>query len=283
MAALELQKKFAKLTIQLAKSLLKGTSFENSKLVGVLYRAITKFGYGAVRNTVRFHGLTLHIDPKDQSMAPGLLNETYEQDEIQFYKKTIQSDWIVFDVGANIGIYSLLGSALVGPNGKVFAFEPSKEALNLLNNNLAENKNQNVEVVPAAVSEQKGSINISIDENNLGSSSVHATSTNTYVVDAISLDGFIKERNIQPNFIKIDIEGAELSALKGAQSVKNALIMLEYNPLLLRKLGLNSDELLDYIFKHFKSVSKITNGGALKPIRSSKELSSVSLVNLICR
>lgn len=276
---MSLHQRFAQATIKAGKRLLKGTSLESSPIVGALYRAITRFGYSPTSQIV-FHGLDLEIDTSDRSMSAGLLNGTYEEDELNFLKSTLQPGWIVLDVGANIGIYSALASKLVGPAGKVFAFEPLEGLHPILEKNLSKNHCSNVTLIKKAVGETSGQTVIYVDQNR-GSSSTLVTTPQPLNVPRTTLNDFCQENQIQPNFIKIDIEGAELMALRGASQLKQTLIMFEYNPLLLKKIGHVPDDIIKYALSRFKSLSLISRGGKLTPVSAPSDLSHYALVNLV--
>lgn len=276
---MSLHQRFAQATIKAGKRLLKGTSLESSPVIGALYRAITRLGYSPSSQIV-FHGLELEIDSSDRSMNASLLNGTYEEDELKFLKSTLQPGWIVLDVGANIGIYSALASKLVGPKGKIFAFEPLKELHQILEKNLAKNQCLNVTLIKKAVGETSGQTVIYVDQNR-GSSSTLVETSRPFEVPRISLNEFCQENQIKPNFIKIDIEGAELSALRGANRLEHTLVMFEYNPLLLKKIGHNPEDIIKYALSRFKNLSLISRGGTLTPVTAPSDLSHHALVNLV--
>lgn len=140
--------------------------------------------------------------------------------EYRLTKFIIKNDFgvkpVFFDIGASYGWYSLLFSKLY-PNAKIFAFEPSPNVLEILNLN----KRYNIEIIPKAVSEKSGTANflaLSLPESGLSTLKYNHNNkieNNVILVEIISLDDFCKEHNIFPDFIKIDIEGAEYDCLKG--------------------------------------------------------------------
>jgi FkbM family methyltransferase len=147
------------------------------------------------------------------------------------FKKYIQQGNVVYDVGANVGFYSLLSSSLVGPKGKVYAFEPAPRNLEYLKKHVEMNCLDNVEIVPLAVSDQDAVL--SFDESD-SSSTGHISDTGKIKVEAMSLDGFVEKRNAKfPNFVKIDVEGHEMGVLRGMMRIledKNApVIQIEAN------------------------------------------------------
>jgi len=143
---------------------------------------------------------------------------TYEFDKQHLFERTITQGSIVFDLGGHVGIYALLASELVGSNGKVFVFEPMPRNLFYLKEHLRLNHASNVVVIEAAVSNKRGVV--SFDE---GSSSFtgHIVATDGKLkVKTVVLDELISTGEIPiPDYLKIDIEGAEALALSGAKSM----------------------------------------------------------------
>jgi FkbM family methyltransferase len=131
---------------------------------------------------------------------------------------------VVFDLGANVGLFSGVAAARVGGGGKVYAFEPTPLTLEYLRENLS--FYDNVMVCPYAVNDKKGKDHFHINNdfaNNkaLGKNSLLPVPGFIAVeVDTISLDAFVEEHHIERvDFIKADIEGAERLMLQGARNV----------------------------------------------------------------
>jgi FkbM family methyltransferase len=130
-------------------------------------------------------------------------------------KEFIREGDNVFDVGANVGFYTLVAARLVGDKGHVVAFEPLPRNLRYLTNHVELNRLKCVRVVVAAVSEKKGSGFLAPG----GSFSQSALATSGLPVDLVSLDDVVLSGGMPgPTFIKIDVEGSELSVLRGAEN-----------------------------------------------------------------
>jgi FkbM family methyltransferase len=127
-----------------------------------------------------------------------------------------------YDLGANHGMHTLLMARLVGKVGHVYAFEPLPENVYQVRANIALNNFSNVDVIEAAVAERPGT-------ESFGRGGDHATGHLTdiaggpcgnVVVKAVSLDDQVFAQNARPpDFIKIDVEGAESRVLAGAKRV----------------------------------------------------------------
>lgn len=145
------------------------------------------------------------------------------------------SDNIVFDVGCNIGYYSIISSKYCK---KIFAFDANISNLNLLNFSKEINDNKNIQTLCCAVVEDEN-IYYKTDilhEHNIGSLKIIQCSKNESNIESLNLDNFIKNNNINKiDLMKIDIEGAELSCLKGLNRTLNSDIIknliIEITPL----------------------------------------------------
>lgn len=149
---------------------------------------------------------------------------TYEIDLQEGAKELVQKDWVVYDVGANIGFFTLLFSKLVGDKGKVFSFEPLPSNLERLNENISLNALElDVKVFPLAVVDESKNVTFLISKSRAMGKVVGSTGRENghlYVekmeVTGISLDDFIfKQNNPPPQVIKMDIEGGEVLAICG--------------------------------------------------------------------
>lgn len=141
---------------------------------------------------------------------------SYEYVKRILFERTVRENSVVLDVGAHVGFYTLLASVLVGPRGKVFAFEPFPANLVYLKEHLRLNRIDNVIVVEAAVADECGKV--FFDEG--PSSSMGRISQNGRLqVETVAIDELVAKRELPaPDHIKIDIEGAEALALLGAKS-----------------------------------------------------------------
>jgi len=138
---------------------------------------------------------------------------TYEPEQTQAFQKIIRSGDVVFDVGAHYGYYTLLSSALAGPKGKVFAFEPSPGNIPCLKKHLDINHCDNVQVIELALSDHEGRARF---DNHAGSGTGHLSLDGQIEVQITSLDA-MSARLPAPNVLKIDCEGAEVEVLKGGE------------------------------------------------------------------
>ena len=119
---------------------------------------------------------------------------------------------VFYDIGANVGFYSLLAATLT--KAPVYAFEPSPANLLYLRKHLELNRIENVEVMEMAISDEVGAASFETAGRATGRLSANGNAR----VRTSTLDALLSEhRIVPPNCIKIDIEGAELQALRGAR------------------------------------------------------------------
>lgn len=142
---------------------------------------------------------------------------SYEYQKRQLFEKVITPGSVVFDIGAHVGYYTLLSAVLVGHTGMVFAFEPNPGNLSLLKRHLVINSLTNVKIMDMAVSDRTGSVHF---DNSPHSSMGHISPTGTITVRTDSLDNLYAQQKVPaPDVIKIDVEGAELSVLRGGKNL----------------------------------------------------------------
>jgi len=149
----------------------------------------------------------------------------YEKETTQWLENQIQTDTIFFDIGANAGYFSLLGSR-IAKCGKVISFEPVPTNIETIKSHISENKINNIIIEPIVISDKACLVEFSIEKTNANShiSDVkieHAVSNplNTINVQSVTLDEFSLEKKITPNVVKMDVEGAEVKVLMGAANL----------------------------------------------------------------
>lgn len=120
----------------------------------------------------------------------------------------------VFDVGANAGFYTMAFSRLVGPEGAVFAFEPLGRNCDKIVRHLAMNRITNARLVQCALADRPG---FSAFQLGLSDFEGKIAASGRYIVPTSTLDAIIADvSGSAPDLVKIDVEGAEASVLRGA-------------------------------------------------------------------
>ena len=192
----------------------------------------------------------------------GVLCGTWEEhDEHRVLCSYLRPGMTVIDIGAHIGVYSLLMAKVVGPTGCVYAFEPVPQFYERLLANIALNEATNIKPFQIAISDESGEIEFfvslphlfaSFDEG--GSSIFPYTPAHSQSIKVLTetLDSFLERQGIERvDAIKIDVEGAELKVIKGAKNLLSRpdkpLLMLEVNPSALRAAGTTPEELFSEV------------------------------------
>lgn len=151
--------------------------------------------------------------PQSRGKILRILGGSYEPDQTRLFQQRIPAGSTVFDVGAHVGYYTVLAAVLAGPRGRVFAFEPNPANHSFLQRHVALNRLGNVTIENAAVSDRNGTAAFAFGT---GSGTGRLDSGGTLNVRTLRLDDFCSERGVHPQFLKIDVEGAELDVLRGA-------------------------------------------------------------------
>ncbi len=138
----------------------------------------------------------------------------YEWEKARLLQRTLEPGMVFFDIGAMAGYFTLLAARLVGPQGRVYAFEPLPRNLAYLRRHVAMHGFDNVTMVEAAVSDSSG---VATFEPGAHASAGRLAQRGSLQVRTIALDEEIAAGRLPvPHAIKIDVEGAELDVLQGA-------------------------------------------------------------------
>lgn len=145
----------------------------------------------------------------------------YEPAESRAFVGLTRPGDVVYDIGAHAGYYTALAGRLVGPAGRVVAFEPLPRNLAWLGRTIAANRLGNVRVIAAAVSDRTGKASFAVgagDPDQSGSYMGRLTAGGDIPVETLRLDEFVREGSEPPPaLLKIDVEGAEVRVLAGAR------------------------------------------------------------------
>jgi FkbM family methyltransferase len=197
-------------------------------------------------------GLTFELDLRDD-VQRAIYFECYEPRDLALVQSLVPAGGVCVDVGANVGFYSLHFARLVGPSGRVFAFEPDPRNAARLRRNVALNAFEPiVEVDERAVSGRDGRATLhrsDPDHSGWGSLAAHADETSTVDVSTTTLDSFLEARGIdRVDLLKADVEGSEIDLLRGAtRSLRKRRLrrlFIEFNGVRLAGSGLGLPEFL---------------------------------------
>lgn len=176
-------------------------------------------------------GLWFELNPRT---GEHYRNGTVEPAIQEILAAYLRPGMVFYDLGANIGFFSLLAARIVGRGGTVVSFEPDSETAYRLRRNIDRNELANICVVERGIWSQTMLVNFvpadaSSPDRGLGRFDVGLSSVEGNLMSCVSLDDFITDAK-PPDVIKCDIEGAELEAFRGAErllSIYRPLIVCE--------------------------------------------------------
>lgn len=188
------------------------------------------------------------------------------------FASSVPADGVVLDVGANIGVLTVMLSDLAA-GGLVVAFEPSAENLRYLRANAGDR--HNVQIVEAAVAARDG--HLQFDDNPDYPAGAHVAQGGTSRIESRSIDSWARERGLtRLDVIKIDVEGAEPQVLEGASEAVRRfrpLIVAECNVASLRRVsGSGFEELRAQLSDLVTTVGILRPGGRILPLASDEHL-----------
>lgn len=249
------------------------------QLMNVARRAIPREQWS---DTFCVRGLKLQLDLAvypDCCMAVGL----YELDTLKVLKRLLcPGGWFV-DGGANIGYFTLLAGRMVGPTGKVDAFEPDPGNRARLEAHLRDNTSANIRVHPVAVWDRSESIAMThptTDAFNHGMSGGYVDQSvagERYDVQGVRLDERVEG---VPDLVKLDVEGAEFRAVKGMStwltSSRPPALIIEHNEVTAKAAGYAPAELFRHITESQPRYRAYWIGMKLWPIPSVDDLMKIN-------
>jgi FkbM family methyltransferase len=183
-------------------------------------------------------GGRLFVDLSDYVIGLEIAKDRFEPAETTFVRQVVQPGDVVLDIGANIGYFTIVMAAAVGPTGHVYAFEPLPRNAEFVRRSCQESGFlDRVTLLPVAVGREPGRLGLTFARQSLNSGGAYLVPSETeptdthevLEVEVTTLDTLDLRRPVR--FIKIDIEGAEPQALAGA-----ARLVHEDRPIILSEL-----------------------------------------------
>ena len=208
-------------------------------------------------------GLKFHPDESNPTFARG----TYELPIQQILAQYLKPGDVFYDIGANIGFFSTIAARLVGKSGQVYSFEPVAKNVARVRRNAKLNRFSQIKVFPKAVSENSGQGNLLLAQHSGGATLATAgmppDMTGAVQVDLISIDDWLDRQKLKPpSLIKIDVEGAELEAIKGMlQTIRTfkPILLYEVDDDRLDRFQQKQEELDTYVKELGYQVSHTAN------------------------
>lgn len=227
-----------------------------------------------------------------------LLADRHERETTRELDRLVRPGMVVLDVGAHVGFYARRFAKRVGSQGLVFAFEPHPRNFEVLSRNVR--RLPNVVAASVAAADGEGTVELHDDLITSASASLRRQEAvidaqrsrigtfdvaprlrsfvpRTYTVRTITLDAFLEERSIeQVDVVKMDIEGAEVAALRGMKRTiarsPGLVLVMEYNPHALCAFGHRAEEaVVEVLGLGFDRVVALVSGGGRTDLASHGE------------
>jgi FkbM family methyltransferase len=219
-----------------------------------------------------------------------LVHNVFESVETNFVGRLLRPGMMVLDIGAHHGLYTLLASKRVGREGRVIAFEPSPRERRRLLRHISINGCKNVSVQPMALGDHTGEADLFLVEgrqdwcNSLRPPEVDER-TSIIRVEVRLLDDVLRMLEIsRVDFIKLDVEGAELSFLHGStkllQSDSRPAILAEVQDIRTRPWGYPAREIIKFLVSMEYQWFALARDGNLQPVSSDLSSYDANLVAL---
>ncbi|MAW33134.1 MAG: hypothetical protein CMK56_01855 [Proteobacteria bacterium] len=229
-----------------------------------MLRTIVKLLLSPIKKTVFYEEI------QAWSMSRDILSGRFSEPELELLEYAVKKNEIVIDVGANFGMYTYPLSKIVGDSGRVFAYEPIPFTFRTLTKIIRKLSIRSVSLSNKAVSDKRGKVTFAVPLQTSGqlmAGQAHFVNRNddhpgketqvrwkhltSLTCETITLDEDI-DASLDVSFIKIDIEGAEYFAFKGAtRIIKNSTpsILIEINPWFLDGFEITLDDLVGPFYK----------------------------------
>lgn len=216
---------------------------------------------------------------RDSILSRFIFRGDFEKKELEFLKSKLKTGDIFIDIGANIGLFSMIASELVGKQGRIIAFEPSPSTYHRLLGNIELNEFINIEARNIGLSDSAGSLQLKVSGNghdawNTFAEDLTGKFNQTVSVPVHTLDEQLNDVDkSQISLIKIDVEGWEKFVLMGAREFLNThspALMIELTQANSEAAGYNVHEIYDLLVSWGYSWYRFKDGHLLKEKRKER-------------
>lgn len=181
----------------------------------------------------------------------------FERHKFNLIQRLLRPGDVFLDIGGNKGDFSLFAASLVNDDVRVFCFEPLPDNAKWIHQSIKRNDYKNIEVVEACVSDGNSEVTLHIGRSSGGSSIMGGSPDSpTMTCPAVTMDAFIQDRMLsRVDLVKIDVEGAELRVLAGANDTIDRfrpIMLIDLHKTVIGKKGVQW--LFEFAAKHSYSV-----------------------------
>jgi FkbM family methyltransferase len=171
-----------------------------------------------IPSQVSIEGCVLYLNPTDPVLSPAVAFGVYEPYEQKVFKEFCKPGATVVDVGANVGLYTLIAASAVGSSGQVIAIEPHRQSFQFLQQTISKNQFHHVVAFNVAAGDSRRQITLFTTDENKADSRIYGDgiSRQEITTDMVDLDSLLDQNGIENvQLIKMDIQGAEALAVRG--------------------------------------------------------------------
>lgn len=218
-----------------------------------------------LRRKIRHSGIVLPLNLGEWIQYWMFMDGAYEKQLVDFLNPLVKGK-IFFDVGANIGAYTL---TLAKSAAQTYSFEASASNAAILRNFVGLSKLKNIEVTNKAVSNKTGEMIQLFSSTDTGGNNTqfHDFGKGSETVPTITLDQFCADSNIdQVGVIKIDIEGSELAAFQGAHNLLSKcrpILLVEFHAVVAKQANWELVELYNLLKSYHYNVFELDRKGLI--------------------
>ena len=238
----------------------------------------------------RRRGLLWRLDTRCWVQRTVFYRGAWDDDELRLLLRLLPEDGVFLDVGAYFGWYSLVVARETRGRARVWAFEPVAASRARLEENRRLNGLDGVRVLPFAAGAEEGEAEMEAPPAANGGAARLSAGGGGERVRVTTLDRFAEAEGVRRiDFVKLDVEGAEVEVLRGARGVLERfrpLLLVELNPTALRARGAEPADLLGALHAHGYETHEVGRRGLLRPFGPA-DLARPALrdgyVNLFCR
>ncbi len=175
-------------------------------------------------------GMTIRLGETSASYGMYLGKGYCDKEAVEIITRHLGPGMVMLDCGAHIGEYTLIGAAAIGPDAEVHCFEPDPRTFQYLKENVERNQLHNVVLNQCGVGETTGETAFYLGDDPTASSvSIEKNPVDTIRIQIQNLTEYAAQRDLaRVDVIKIDVEGQELAAVRGASD-----LIAKYRPSLL--------------------------------------------------
>jgi FkbM family methyltransferase len=256
-----------------------------AKKTGALFPSHTRVPAWATLKT----GQRLKVDLSSSVGRSIWFRGSYEPGVEAHIMRILQQGDAFIDVGANVGYFSLIAANLVGTEGEVHSFEPSRTVCELLKASIAKNSVQNVYAMPIALWSESRTLDLATQHNSgfthVSPEGTHDNLAHLENVTAITLDQYVKSHVRRPiKLVKIDVEGAEIHVLRGMAEMLRShkpCLIIEAVDWLLSRFGHRLEDMFGLLEGHGYAAYDLEGHATRSAEEARRRLHSARVVNLL--